>query len=351
MKIRSMLVAALCALVLVSFAGVAPASQGQASQQVPEGAQPLGDGRYAVELKAPTPDWYTPQLHADALKARESGRGAPLPAEARSEFESALLFTGIRPGSWMISPAWCTLNFVFGNPDAGTATSGGGGSDDGKSNNGKGSGKNNDKGNGSGKEKKTGGSGGSGGGTGVYVGTAGHCSETGEEVVIVAAPGVLMNIGRTVKSVDGGVGNDFALIEIYPEMVQYVNPSMTYFGGPDGIKSPEIGDAIVHAGHGAAVGTGGTPRAGVVTYVGNGDNNARTAYGWDGAASPGDSGSATRHADGRAEGNLTHLVVGGEYVPAIIAGTSAPYMEQLAGQPICYAPIVPNPLPAPTCAR
>ena len=294
-----------------------------APANLPEGAIPLPGGGYAQELSAPTPHWYTPQLHERVLAA--GAEGVPIPADADIP-ASGLAFTGIRPGAWMFFPSWCTMNFVFGGTSANTATT--------------------TKAKGS--AKKAGAAG--GGSSGWYIGTAGHCAEVGDEVTLIAAPGLLMNIGKTVKSYDNDIGKDFALIEIYPEMVQYVNPSMTHWGGPTGTNTDvAVGDPVVHSGHGAAIGTGGTPRAGVVTYVGNGDNNAETAYGWDGAATPGDSGSAVRHADGRAEGNLTHLVVGTEYAPAFIAGTTAEYMERLAGLPICDAPLVPNPLPAPTC--
>ena len=313
---RLALLAAVIAALLASPASAAPTA-------IPEGATPLPGGGYAKELKAPQPDWYTPQLHAEIIAA--GAEGVPIPENADIP-ASGLAFTGIRPGAWMFAPSWCTMNFIFGGTSTTSTTT-------------------KVKGNAGKRTTSTGGS------SGWYIGTAGHCAEVGDEVVLIAAPGVLMNIGRTVKSIDGGVGKDFALVEIYPEMVQYINPSMTHWGGPTGTNyDVAIGDPIVHSGHGLAIGTGGTPRAGVVTYVGNGDNSAETAYGWDGAAIFGDSGSAVRHANGLAEGNLTHLVVGTEYAPAFIAGTTAEYMEQLAGKPICDAPIVPNPLPAPTCA-
>ena len=316
---RLAILAVLLAALLASPATAAPSS-------IPEGATPLPGGGYAKELKAPQPDWYTPQLHRQIIAA--GAEGVPLPDDANIP-ASGLAFTGIRPGAWMFAPSWCTMNFVFGGTSTATSTA------------------TKVKGNAGGKKTTTT----SGGGSGWYIGTAGHCTEVGDEVTLLAAPGLLMNIGRTVKSYNAGIGKDFALIEIYPEMVQYVNPSMTHWGGPTG-TNPDVavGDPVVHSGHGLAIGTGGTPRAGVVTYVGNGDNSAQTAYGWDGAAMLGDSGSAVRHAGGLAEGNLTHLVVGTEYAPAFIAGTTAEYMEQLAGLPICDAPLVPNPLPAPSCA-
>jgi hypothetical protein len=307
--------------VLIAAALAVPATAAT-STAVPEGAVALPGGGYAKQLSAPTPDWYTPELHQQVIAAGAEGvaipEGANIPA-------SGLAFTGIRPGAWMFFPSWCTMNFVFGGTSTSTSTTT--------------------------KVKANGKPSRSGGGSGWYIGTAGHCAEVGDEVTLIAAPGVLMNIGKTVKSVDAGIGKDFALIEIYPEMVQYVNPSMTHWGGPTGTNyDPAFGDPIVHSGHGVGIGTGGTPRAGVVTYIGKGDNSSETAYGWDGAATPGDSGSAVRHANGLAEGNLTHLVVGTHYAPAFIAGTTAEYMEQLAGKRICYAPLIPNPLPGPTCA-
>ena len=329
-------------VVLVVLALLVPASAAAtASPGLPENAIPLEGGGYALELKAETPDWYTPELHRRVLDAGPVG--VPLPPEA-AHLKSSLAFTGIRPGAWMIAPAWCTMNFVFGSE-------------------------------------------------GDYsIGTAGHCAEVGDEVVLVAAPGVLMAIGTTSKSYDNGIGQDFALIDIYDEMQEFVNPSMSYFGGPTATGQPAIGDVVVHSGHGLGMGTGGTPRAGVVTYVGpgeqsgggseggsgggNGNGNGNgggeggngggngnggcgkscrtalsarraagdTAYGWDGAAMLGDSGSAVRNATGAAAGNLTHLVVGTDYLPAYIVGTTAPYMEQLAGMPIATASLVPDPL-------
>jgi hypothetical protein len=267
--------------------------------------------REVVELSAPTPDWYTAELHEQVLAAGPAG--VPLPDEAQVP-ASALAFTGIRPGSWMISPSLCTMNFVFGG------TSGGGG----------------------GKGKKAG-----GGSSGLHIGTAGHCTAVGDEVVLAMAPGVLVNIGRTVRSVDDGIGNDFALVEIDPALQGSVNPSMAVIAGPTSTGAPAVGQVVEHVGHGLVIGTGGTPRAGLVTYVGDGDGQDPTAaYGWDGASTPGDSGSGVRAATGEAVGNLTHLVVGTEYLPAFIAGTSVSRMVQIAGLPVVCASLVPNPLPS-----
>jgi hypothetical protein len=291
------------AALLALAAPLGPAGASEAgSGSIPEGAIDLGNGAYAVELKKETPDWYTPALHERVVAAGKKGESVPLPENAEIP-ASALLFQGIRPGSWMLFPSWCTMNFVFG-------------------------------GNG-------------------YIGTAGHCASQGDEVTIVAAPGVLMNIGTTVRSVDGGIGNDFALIDVYPAMEQYVNPSMAIIAGPTGTKAPRFGDPILHVGHGLGIGTGGTPRGGAVVYPNApvfsdlfGQNkNDTDAYGWAGTVTPGDSGSGVRAASGEAVGNVTHLVVGTDYVPAWNAGTTIGRMQQIAGQSVSTASLVPDPLP------
>ena len=323
MRRRAMMLFAACAA-LSLLVPITSASAERAS--IPEGAIPLEGGGYAVELSAPSPDWYTAELHQRVVDA--GAEGVPLPPEAKAQLPaSALAWTGIRPGAWMFFPSWCTMNFVF-HDGAATGDTGGPG-------NGKGNGKK------PATDTTAAGS--------WYIGTAGHCAEVGDEVTLIAAPGVLMTIGRTVKSYNEEIGKDFALIEIYPEMVQYINPSMAIIGGPTGVNQAAVGDPILHVGHGLGMGTGGTPRAGLVTYTGNGDHKANSAYAWDGAAINGDSGSGVRHANGLAEGNLTHLVVGADYVPAFIAGTTATYMEQLAGVPICRGSLVPSPAPSPVC--
>ena len=287
---RARLLTALTAVALL--ASLVFAGAGSAAPTLPEGAVALEGGGYAVPLSAPKPDWFTDDL---ARRVHEAGRtGVAIPEDAEIP-ASGLAFAGIRPGAWMIAPSGCTMNFVFGS------------------------------------------------GTDLYIGTAGHCTEVGDRVVLVALPGVLMEIGTTVISRDNGIGDDFALVEIDDAMLDLVNPSMTHWGGPTGTGQPAVGDAVVHSGHGLVIGTGGTPRAGVVTYVGRGEGG--DAFGWDGAATPGDSGSAVRDVGGLAAGDLTHLVVGTDYLPAFIAGTTATRMEAIARRPIATASIVPNPLP------
>jgi hypothetical protein len=263
-----------------------------ATQDEPASA-PRSQREY-VALEAPRPAWYTKRLHARAVAAGKRGRVVPVPR--RVDFPaSGLAFAGIRPGAWIIAPSGCTTNFVFGTR------------------------------------------------RNYFIGTAGHCVKVGQQVTLLAAPGVLMNIGRTVKSVNGGVGNDFALIDVRPRMEKHVNPSMTYFGGPTRAGAPAPGDVVEHAGHGLVIGTGGTPRAGVVAYRGTGDRNRGRAFSWVGASTPGDSGSAVRKANGAAVGNLTHLVLGSKYAPGNVAGTTIARMLQIADRRLATAPDLPDP--------
>jgi hypothetical protein len=247
-----------------------------------------------VQLEAPRPAWYTKRLQARVVAAGKRGRVVPVPRRVDLP-ASGLAFAGIRPGAWIIAPSGCTTNFVFGTR------------------------------------------------RNYFIGTAGHCAKVGQQVTLLAAPGVLMNIGRTVKSVNRGVGNDFALIDVRPQMEKHVNPSMTYFGGPTRVGAPAPGDVVEHAGHGLVIGAGGTPRAGVVAYRGTGDRNRGRAFSWVGASTPGDSGSAVRKANGAAVGNLTHLVLGSKYAPGNVAGTTIARMLQIADRRLATAPDLPDP--------
>jgi hypothetical protein len=67
-----------------------------------------------VPLELPQLDWYVPALHARVVAATEQGQTIAVPAGVELP-ASALLFTGIRPCSWMVSPMRCTMNFVFGD--------------------------------------------------------------------------------------------------------------------------------------------------------------------------------------------------------------------------------------------
>jgi hypothetical protein len=248
-----------------------------------DGALPYGNG-HAVPLKAATPAWFTDELAARV----DAANGVPVAAPTDAPLPGEV---GIRPGSWMIAPAGCTMNFVFGSPGS------------------------------------------------YSIGTAGHCGNAGEEVVLLTlAPGganpVLVELGTIQKSVNGGVGNDFALVSIRPELQSWVSPTIAVVAGPCGSYTGSGPEPVFHYGHGLAVGTGGTPRAGLALRWDS------SAFGWSGAAAPGDSGSAVRVNTGmQAAGDLTHLVVDTTWLPSYIAGTRMDRILQIAGQPLANSPL------------
>lgn len=291
---RRPLVALGAALVLT---GLVPASTAAST------AASVPTGR-TVELKAAVPAWYTPELDA---KVRAAGTaGVPLPEGALKDVpKSGLAFIGIRPGSWILSPAGCTTNFVF-QSSAGAFH-----------------------------PNQT-----------LFIGTAGHCANQGQRVTLVAiGPGtsqpVLVSVGTVSKSVNGGVGNDFALIQIDTRFNSWVSPAMAYWGGPTGSYTGGATTAVVHAGHGIGIGTGGTPRAGVMLAQ---NNDARY---WDSASIFGDSGSGVNTATGLAAANLTHLVVFGPNL-TVVAGTHITKILQMAAKPLSTCPTR-TPWPLPGC--
>src|ERR671916_667966 len=248
-----------------------------------DGAVPYGKG-HAIPLKAAKPAWFTDELAARVHAAN----GAPVAAPPEAPLPGEI---GIRPGSWMIAPAGCTMNFVFGSPGS------------------------------------------------YSIGTAGHCGAAGEEVVLLTlAPGganpVLVEVGTILRSVDGGVGNDFALVSIRPELQSWVSPTIAIVAGPCGSYGGSGPEPVFHYGHGLAVGTGGTPRAGLaLTWRTN-------AFGWSGVANLGDSGSAVRvHTGMQAAGDLTHLVVDTNWLPSYIAGTRMGRILAIAGKPLANSPL------------
>ena len=332
MRIRLLIGAlvALFALVAWTAGGATGASTLELGTEAPTsdpsavpGARQLDDGRWAIPLKSDKPAWLTPEIEL----AAKNGKGKPQPAPAEAPAipgppadVPAAGYVGIRPGSWMVSPAGCTMNFVFGTP-------------------------------------------------GNYsIGTAGHCIEQGQDVILltIAPPNqdpcvplsdlcvesgtpVLVNIGTATRSVDGGVGNDFAVIPVRPELQSWVYPTIAQVAGPcgtytgdgtlpdvpsvfKGANPVEAGEGVFHYGHGLAIGTGGTPRAGAAMSW---DTDA---FYWASPSMLGDSGSAVRIHDLKAAGDLTHLVIGTNTAPAFVAGTRIAKMEQIAGQSLANSP-------------
>lgn len=268
-----------------------------------KGSQRLADGSWAVPLRSAAPDWMTPEL---ALAAGKGPTPAPAAATAAVGPDVPLSgYIGIRPGSEMVEPYGCTMNFVFQK-------------------------------------------------SGVYaIGTAGHCvDKVGQSVTLLTiAPGtppspenlVLVTIGNVISKSDNGIGSDFALVSIKPELQSWVFSTQAIVAGPcgsylgdgtapdvanwnpivNGENPIEAGETIYHYGHGLVLGTGGTPRGGAATAWTN------DAFYWAGAVIFGDSGSAARIQDLKAAGDVTHLVVDLKF-PAYNAGTRISKMLSLA---------------------
>lgn len=251
------------------------------------GAVPY-EGGWAIPLAGERPAWYTSELEQQVLAAGGTPVAAPTDIPLPSEI-------GIRPGSWMIAPYGCTMNFVF--------TRNGG----------------------------------------FAIGTAGHCvDKLGQHVVLLTlAPGtqnpVLVDIGTAIARHENGIGDDFALVSINPVLNPWVSATTAVIAGPCNQYTGFGPETVWHYGHGLGIGTGGTPRAGVaLTWK-------KDAYGWDSPAIFGDSGSPVRVTDLEAAGDLTHLVVDTKWLPSVIAGTRIGKMLQIANgwslvnSPLCTA--------------
>jgi len=89
-----------------------------------------------------------------------------------------------------------------------------------------------------------------------------------------------------------------------------VSRTIAVVAWPCGAYSGSGPETVCHHGHGLAIGTGGTPCAGVaLTWRAD-------SFGWDGGAIFGDAGSAVRVGTGlQAAGDLTHLLVDTRWPP------------------------------------
>jgi hypothetical protein len=174
------------------------------------------------------------------------------------------------------------------------------------------------------------------------IGTAGHCTDSLRQdvVVLTLTPGsnnpVLIDIGKVVARDDNGVGDDFALVEIDPQLYSWVSATTAVIGGPCGAYYGSGPETVWHYGHGLAVGTGGTPRAGVALAW------QQDAFGWDSPAVFGDSGSPVRVTDLAAAGDLTHLVVDATWLPSVVVGTRIGKVLEIAqGWHLVSSPLCP----------
>ena len=243
-------------------------------------------------------------------------------------------FFGIRPGAFLLlmndnSIGWCSMAHVYGAPGS------------------------------------------------YSVSTAGHCGKTGDTATVIGALGnktvnglpvpVLIDFGRFTQSTgDGGIGRDWALIGVDSPYQPLVTPTMAFWGGPIGMYTatgevvsantlngsvsvdpdPTLVQQVVHYGHGAGIGAGGTPRSGTAI---NWRPDYFTAFG---AITPGDSGSGSNTLTGDAVGDNreaaginTHIYVDGSLRTGL--GTFAGTRATLVNGTLANGQILPYPAPTP----
>ncbi|HMC71068.1 MAG TPA: hypothetical protein VKJ07_18065 [Mycobacteriales bacterium] len=271
----------------------------------------LGTGVAAADsgsigtLDLPRPAWLTDQLEAKIVAAGPQGLeivrpdatvnpdclGTAPPAASTSGVST----TAVSAGTCMVSPAGCTMNFVFTD------------------------------------------------GTSNYIGTAGHCAGNGKTVIAQIGTRVdptdtvmvtLAAIGTVVKSWNNGIGKDFALVKIDPAFA--VVPGVTGALGPTGVFCGDpVGQPVMHYGHGYIFFVEqGYPKFGEVIPDLTALVKFTTADGfnWVGYGLPGDSGSEVMDDAGLAVGDLTHGIgVAGVPVPGLNFGTDMQGIFNLIG--------------------
>ena len=266
-------------------------------------------------------------VHPNGRMERLGGSGAA--ADPALVTFAGTGFAGIRPGAFLLlindgSIGWCSMAHVYGSPGS------------------------------------------------YAVSTAGHCGKAGDTATAIGLVGnrlpVLLDFGRFSTSTgDSGLGRDWALIPVDSQYQSLVTPTMAFWGGPIGMYTaegevvdtnlegngdvevnpqPNLAQGIVHYGHGAGIGAGGTPRAGAaIAWLPD-------HFMFTGAITPGDSGSGanTLTGDGlgdnrEAAGIITHLWVDSLMRDGIgiMGGTRA----TLVGGSLANGQILPYPAPLP----
>lgn len=170
----------------------------------------------------------------------------------------------------------------------------------------------------------------------LYLGTAGHCVEkVGEPVYgAISTPGVgasIARIGTVSKFIedydDDGVVRDFAAIKIADGFgVEPASP----VGGPQGIYDGcEAGQPLKYYGHGYEIAVAqGKPGGGAAAHW------YQDGFGYFGTAFGGDSGSGVLHADDRAAGDLTAIIIldpSLAFVPGEVVGTRVTWILDFLG--------------------
>lgn len=146
----------------------------------------------------------------------------------------------------------------------------------------------------------------------LYIGTAGHCGSLNDVVSTTVAAGESPTRLGTIVFEDDGLP-DFALIKIDQALNGLVSPSVRYLGGPVGVYEGPGDERVGFVGHGKVIGTGGTPRYGMLDSTGT---YAATV------TASGDSGGPFVTMDGLAVG-LLHCSCGVGDPTGINAGTKA----------------------------
>jgi hypothetical protein len=269
-----------------------------------------------------------------AGKKPPSGGGSSTAAEGPSVISFAGTgFFGIRPGAWLLTVTdaevgWCSMAHVYGSPGA------------------------------------------------YSVSTAGHCGKVGDWGTVIGVVGnktfagqpipVLIDFGKYTRSTgDAGIGKDWATIGVNATWQNLVTPTMAFWGGPVGLfthvgqvvsgdlskgqvsanPDPIAAQQILHYGHGAGIGAGGTPRSGTgIAFFSD-------RFVFFGAITPGDSGSGSNVLTGDAVGDErealginTHIYVDASLQTGVgyLAGTRA----TLVGTP-ANGQLLPYPAPVP----
>jgi hypothetical protein len=317
----SVLTRALVALTAGALSVTAAPSHATSVPRPPVPGAERIEGGWAVPMSTAGPAWYDAAYAKKVMAAGTKGvrlpAGAALPDAGPQGVGMAT--TGIRPGTWLVTIltgqggevgfAWCSANFVFVK-------------------------------------------------NGVYgLGTAGHCAANDAlggfpDVTAYVVPPIgsgslpgFYHIGKFVLSHNNGIGDDFAMIQIYPQFNSWMNPGMPVWGGPTGTYTSNSLTVVKHFGHGLVFGAGGTPRAGVATTMTARGGNA---FAWYGVGFEGDSGSGVEDVLGQALGDFTHIVIldgiPGEITPGALAGTRMTKINSIAtGWTLQTASIVPTP--------
>jgi hypothetical protein len=246
----------------------------------------------------PAPAWFTAELREQVDASGPQG----VPVDEHSVLDVCpgvvLHEGGVGTGTCLVYPFGCTANFVYYNGGGSTAPAVANGS--------------------------------------LYLGTAGHCVERAGQSVYgaVSTPGVgasIVRIGTVSRLIeeydDDGLVRDFASIRIDDGHSVFPDSPV---GGPEGIYDGcDAGQPLKYYGHGYEVAVAqGKPGGGVAAHW------YEDGYGYLGTAFGGDSGSGVLHADNRAAGDLTAIIIldpSLAYAPGEVVGTRVTWILGFLG--------------------